>query len=427
MRYALKNMFILSGHEDMAPETGKAILVEDGRIRAIVPEGEIPADFPATDLGGQYLLPGLINLHVHIPSSGKPTKKKTNYNALAALLCLAPVRAVIRAMCRDLAKQELLSGTTTIRAVGGVRDFDTALRDQINAGKVIGPRILAANYAVSVPGGHMTGSVALPANSPEEAAQMVRDLAKTRPDLIKLMITGGVLDAEVVGEPGILKMPPEYVKAAADEAHRLGYKVAAHVESTQGMLVALENGVDTVEHGGAPTDEVMALFHKTGSVLVATLSPAVPFTKLTTFGNMSGTDIINGKALFDHMVACIKACLAEKIPVGLGTDTGCPFITHYDMWRELMYFVQYIGVTPAFALYSATELNAKIAGLEQETGTVDAGKSADFMVVKRNPLEDLTALREPSAVVFRGDIIRDPKPKKMPLVEELLDGVMGLK
>ena len=171
----------------------------------------------------------------------------------------------------------------------------------------------------------------------------------------------------------------------------------------------------------------MALFHRTGSVLVATLSPAVPFTKLTNFGNMSGTDITNGKALFDHMVACIKACLAEKIPVGLGTDTGCPFITHYDMWRELMYFVQYIGVTPAFALYSATELNAKIAGLEQEIGTVDAGKSADFMVVKRNPLEDLTALREPSAVVFRGDIIRDPKPKKMPLVEELLDGVMGLK
>ena len=427
MRYALTNMKILNGHADMVPVAGQAILVDDGRITAIVAQDAVPPEYPAVDLGGRYLLPGLINLHVHIPSSGKPTKKKVNYSKVAALLKFGVVRAVVRAMCASNARQQLLSGTTTIRAVGGVLDFDTDLRDKINAGKVTGPRILAANTAISVPGGHMTGSVALPAHSPEQAAQMVRDLDRQKPDLIKLMITGGVLDAEIPGEPGVLKMPREYVKAAVDEAHRLGSKVAAHVESTEGMQVALENGVDTLEHGGKPTEQVLKLFHETGAALIATLSPAVPFAVMDqAVTGMSDTDLINGKALFTYMRECIDACLEENIPVGLGTDTGCPYITQYDMWRELWYFSHYCGVTPAYAIHTATQINARLVGLDGETGTVDVGKSADFMVVERNPLEDLQALRHPTEVVFRGKLLHDPKPKKFAAVERELDKLLTL-
>ena len=427
MRYALTNVKILNGHRDMVPVSGQAILVDDGRITAIVAEDAVPQGYPAVDLGGKYLLPGLINLHVHIPSSGKPSKKKKDYNKIAALLKFGVVRSVVRAMCASNARQQLLSGTTTIRAVGGVLDFDTDLRDKINAGKVTGPRILAANTAISVPGGHMTGSVALPAHSPDQAAQMVRDLDRQKPDLIKLMITGGVLDAEIPGEPGVLKMPREYVKAAVDEAHRLGYKVAAHVESTEGMLVALENGVDTLEHGGKPTEQVLKLFHETGAALIATLSPAVPFAVMDqAVTGMSDTDLINGKALFTYMRECIAACLAENIPVGLGTDTGCPYITQYDMWRELWYFSHYCGVTPACAIHTATQINARLVGLDGETGTVDVGKSADFMVVERNPLMDLQALRNPTEVVFRGKFLRAPKAKKFAAVERELDKLLTL-
>lgn len=425
MKYALMNMTILNGHADMIPQNGLAILVNGEIIEKIIPEGEIPAGYEVYDLAGATILPGLINMHVHIPASGKPKKKKTDYSKLAALLKFGIVRAVVRAMCASFVKTELLSGTTTIRAVGGVMDFDTRLRDEINNGKKSGPRILAANYAVSVPGGHMTGSVALPAHSPEEAAQMVTELSETKPDLIKLMITGGVLDAVVPGEPGILKMPPEYVKAACVRAHELGYTVAAHVESTEGMVVALENGVDTIEHGGKPTDETVRLFKERGAALIATLSPATPFSVMDQItSGISDTDLINGKALFSHMVECVNRCLQEGIPVGLGTDTGCPYITHYDMWRELFYFVKYCHVTPAFAIHTATQVNAEIAGIDDITGTVDEGKSADFMVVKDDPLKDLFALQSPLMVVIKGKIIEKPSVKKYPEVEKNLRIVM---
>ena len=427
MKYALTNVHILNGHRDMTAVSGKAVIVEDGKIADIPDENAIPAGTETVDLGGRYLLPGLINLHVHIPSGGKPSKKKINYEKLAKLLKLGAARAVVQAMCADYAKQQLYSGTTTIRAVGGVLDFDTKLRDKINAGKKEGPRILAADWAISVPGGHMTGSVAMPAHSPEEAAAMVRALDRQKPDLIKLMITGGVLDAVVPGEPGILKMPREYIRAAAEEAHRLGYPVAAHVESTEGMLAALENGVDTLEHGGKPNDEVIRLFRETGAVLIGTLSPAVPFAVMdAAVTGMTETDLLNGKALFQNMRDCIRACLDNGIPVGLGTDTGCPFITHYDMWRELWYYCRYCDVTPAFALHTATELNARLVGIDGITGSVDVGKSADFLIADGNPLDDLTVLRTPYEVIFRGKRIRNPKPKKYPMVERELDQILAL-
>lgn len=423
MKYILKNMYILNGHADMQPVGGKAILVSDGKFEKIIPESEIPADIEVYDLKGGYLLPGLINLHVHIPSNGKPKKGRTDYNKIAALLKYGVARYVVQKMCASFVKLQLLSGTTTIRAVGGVLDFDTKLRDKIKSGDATGPRILAANYAVSVPGGHMTGSVALPAHSTEEAAQMVENLAKTKPDIIKLMITGGILDAEESGEPA-MKMPPEYVRAACDLAHQLGYKVAAHVESSEGMKVALENGVDTIEHGGKPTDEVIELFKKTGSVLVTTLSPAVPFAFMDqAVSGISDMDVKNGKMLFENMKNCAIRCLKEGVTVGLGTDTGCPYITHYDMWRELLCFVNCCGVTPQFAIHTATMINADIAGISSETGSIDEGKSADFMVVSKNPLEDIRVLRNPSAVAVFGKMITNPKPKKMPQVDRELDRI----
>lgn len=116
-----------------------------------------------------------------------------------------------------------------------------------------------------------------------------------------------------------------------------------------------------------------------------------------------------------------KACLARGIPVGLGTDTGCPFITHYDMWRELHYFVKYCGVTPTFALHTATLRNAQLAGLGGETGSIEEGKCADLIACRENPLEGFKALRELELVVRSGARIERPQIKKMPDVERELD------
>ena len=423
MNIAYTNGIILDGTEHMTPQSGKAILTESGVITDIVPDTAIPSGYEKIDLGGKYILPGLINLHVHLAGSGKPKEKQSDPVKLVRLITLnALMRHIGKKMVAGYAKTQLLSGVTTIRTVGGIADFDTFVRDKIHDGKLLGPRILASNMAVSVHGGHMAGSLAYEAATPEEAAAYVDKIAQDKPDIIKLMITGGVLDAEKVGEPGVLRMAPELVKAACDRAHTLGFKVAAHVESPEGVQVALENGVDSIEHGAKPTDEIINLFKEHNAFQVSTLSPALPFALFDRgISHATNEQQENGKIVFDGIISLAKTCLANGIPVGLGTDTACPYVTQYDMWRELCYYVKYCGVSETFALYSATLLNATLAGIGDETGSIKKGKKAEMIVTKENPLQNLQTLREPAMVIMRENIIRSPKVKKIPEVETELD------
>lgn len=423
MNIAYTNGIILDGTERMTPQSGKAILTEGGVITDIVPDTAIPSGYEKIDLGGKYILPGLINLHVHLAGSGKPKKKQSDPVKLVRLITSnALMRHIGKKMVAGYAKTQLLSGVTTIRTVGGIADFDTFVRDKIHDGKLLGPRILASNMAVSVHGGHMAGSLAYEAATPEEAAAYVDKIAGDKPDIIKLMITGGVLDAEKVGEPGVLRMAPELVKAACDRAHTLGFKVAAHVESPEGVQVALENGVDSIEHGAKPTDEIINLFKEHNAFQVSTLSPALPFALFNRgISHATYEQQENGKIVFDGIISLAMACLANGIPVGLGTDTACPYVTQYDMWRELCYYVKYCGVSETFALYSATLLNATLAGIGDETGSIEKGKKAEMIVTKENPLQNLQTLRDPAMVIMRENIIRSPKVKKIPEVETELD------
>ena len=424
MKFAYINGIILNGSEDMRPQKGMMILTDGEKIESVVPQtAKVPEGYQQVDLNGRYIMPGLINMHLHLPASGRPKKKEEdNVKKVRLLTGNALFRRIIRSMCERYAKTQLMSGVTTIRTMGGVLDIDSQIRDRIDQGKITGPRILAADMAVSVEGGHMAHSLAYAAHSQDEARSLVRKILKGRPDVIKLMITGGVLDAKAKGEPGELKMPAEYVKAACDEAHRAGLKVAAHVESTEGVRCALKNGVDTIEHGAVPDQEIIELFKERGACQIATISPALPFALFDrSISGVSEVAQYNGKIVFDGIIECARTCLENGIPVGLGTDTGCPYITHYDMWRELNYYHKYCGVSRAFALYTATKLNARLAGIGDVTGSIEEGKCADFVVTKENPLKDLQALRNIDMVVARGHIIRHPKVKKMPEVERQLD------
>ena len=128
-----------------------------------------------------------------------------------------------------------------------------------------------------------------------------------------------------------------------------------------------------------------------------------------------------GKIVFDGVIESAKTALANGIPVGLGNDVGCPYITQYDFWRELCYFHKYCGVSNQFALYTATLRNAQLAGVGDVTGSIEPGKSADFIVTKHNPLDDLRALQHLELVVCRGHVIKKPNPKRNKTVDALLD------
>lgn len=428
MKYAFVNGIILDGTKEMKPVSGKTVLTEGERIVDIVPDTEPVPGCEVIDLKGSYLLPGLIDLHVHLALDGKPPKPKkkskpVDYEKLYKLLTGNPViRGVVKRRVASFAKTEVMSGVTTIRTVGGALDFDAQVRDLIKEGKLVGPRIIASNTGISVPGGHFAGSIATAVSSPEEARELVRKISGTKPDLIKLMITGGVMDSDAKGMPGVLKMSPEIVKAACDEAHSLGYKVAAHVESSEGVKVALENGVDSIEHGAILSDEMIQLFKERKAVDICTLSPAIPYAEFPL--EESGAPQVakdNGRVVLDGIISCAKTCIENDIPVGLGSDVSCPFVVHYNFWRELCYFNTYIGRSTSETLYRATLGNAGIAGIADETGSIEVGKSADMIVVKKNPLEDLSVLRNVSMVIARGNLIRKPKHKTIIEVDEVLD------
>lgn len=423
MKYAYTNGKILDGTKDMQVREGLCILTENDRISDIVEADHIPQGYEVIDLGGKYIMPGLINMHVHLAGNGKPQKKqRDNEKLVRTLMGTALSRAIAYKVVCGFAKDELMSGVTTIRTVGGLGDFDTRLRDEIAEGKKVGPRILAANQGISVPGGHMAGSVAVAADSVDAALKQLAVAEQQKVDLIKLMITGGVLDAKEKGVPGELKMPPEMVRAVCEQAHKKGYLVSAHVESPQGVRVALENGVDSIEHGADVDEEVIQLFKDRGAFLCTTLSPALPYALFDrSITNATEVEQFNGNVVFEGIIACAKAALANDIPVVLGNDVGCPWITQYDFWRELYYFHKYVGVSNRFALYTATCRSAQMAGIGDKTGTIEKGKAADMIVTETNPLEDLRALRRVEMVVAGGTLIRNPKVKKKPQVEAELD------
>lgn len=422
MRIVLKNCSLLDGTKNMVLKKGVDISIENNTITEIGTVTTNSSD-KIIDLANKYVMPGLINLHVHLPANGKPKNKPLKADALAKFALSSKItRAFTLKLCQANAMQGLMSGVTTIRAVGGLDNIDTILRDKINNGKLEGPRIIASNYAIGVPNGHMVGSVARGAQTIEDAIKMIDELYSQGVDLIKLMITGGVMDAKVKGEPGRLMMQPDMIKACCDRAHSYGLKIAAHVQSPDGVKAALNNGVDSIEHGSVIDEELIKAYKENNAVMVCTISPALPMAKFKreTLGITEAVQF-NSNIVYSNMISGSKTALENNIAVGLGTDTGCPYTTHYNMWRELHYYKTKVGVSPEFALYSATLNNAKILGIDHITGSIEVGKCADILVSEANPLEDFRNISQPFMVIAKGKIYKNPVIKKYEKCEAELD------
>lgn len=405
-----------------------AIFVEDEKIVGIsYDENPDTRGYDVIDLNGKFVVPGLVNPHVHLFGTGMPSKVISGGNSQKAVMKIVNTKlgdAILGILVKSAARQQLLSGVTTVRAVGDFKYSDVKLRDKINSGKVIGPRLKVSGPAITVPGGHGDGTFSMTSDTEDGLRALVRKNKEAGVDFIKICVTGGVIDAKVRGEPGEVKMNEAQTAAVVDEAHKLGLRVASHTESFKGVEITAKTGVDTVEHGASLTPEMAEEMKKTSSAMVVTYSPALPLQKLDpSITKLDPICVYNTGIVVDNMTQGAKDCIENDILLGMGTDSSCPFATQYNMWREVYFFQKRVGVSNAYALSVATLNNAKVVGVDDVTGTIEKGKCADMIVMSRNPLDDLTALRNLDMIVVRGKIIENPRPKRNGNIERELDGI----
>lgn len=416
---------VYDGTFNMKLQNDVSIEIKDNKISRIG-SFEVDNKSKIIDLKGKYVVPGLINLHCHLPSSGKLRHKKLgDLKKLVDFITSNKLTKKIGVfLCKSQLKASINSGITTLRCVGGISDFDTTLRDKINSGKYFGPRLIVCNNAIGVEGGHMVGTVTLPAHNEDEIRSMIDNLYSQKVDAIKLMITGGVLDGTVPGHPGQLAMSENLVKAACDHAHKYGLKVIAHVEGSEGMNVAIRCGVDSLEHT-APFDEKLAPTLKTNNgALVLTLCPARPFIDLPPevvgYGEIAQ---INSSILYEGMIETYQLGKKYGINIGLGTDAGSTLVPFYDFYKELIAFSSYCDESSSYALHLGTLGNAKIAGVDSITGSIEVNKYADLLIVENDPILDLKNLGKPIMVFVRGKCIKKPKVKHLKKEDKLISQV----
>ncbi|WP_440111655.1 amidohydrolase family protein [Paenibacillus sp. QZ-Y1] len=394
--YALKNVNLIYGDSSRNLQKNMTILVnEQGLIQDIGKENDLhtPSHYTTIDLTGKYVMPGLINAHVHLFADGKPFSLSVSEGLLQfaydRILNTKFGRNVLKKRMKRNALTALHAGVTTMRSVGEFFYTDVQLRDEINNGDFVGPNLLVSGFFLSVTGGHGAPFLALVGDSPWEARRNVRINVKHGVDLIKICVTSGLTDAKMVGEAGRLHMTVDEVPAICDEAHKIDLRVAAHVESTEGVRVALQGGVDIIEHGSEMDDEIIRLYKNNPNALngytalIPTLQATYPSASLdTSVTKVSATVKENSRLVYDSMLTGVKQAIENDITIGIGTDAAMPYVTHYDMWREMDHYMRQANLNNKQVIDMVTRTNAKILGVDDVTGTVDIGKHADLIIME---------------------------------------------
>lgn len=391
MRIAYRADRLIDGVSDGMVEDA-AVLVEDGRIASVGPAGELSGDAETIDLGDATLLPGLIDAHVHLVWSA---------SAEPHSLVESEPRTVTALRCAENMRKHLEAGVTTVRDVGSTDGMAIDIARAVQLGVLPGPRVVAAGRAIAMTGGH-GWFLGQEADGPDAVRSAVRQEIKNGATCIKFMASGGVYGhAE---EPGSSQLTIEEMRAGVEEAHKAGKKVAAHAYSAEAINNALEAGVDSIEHGSFIDWETAEKMRDQGSYLVPTMSV---YAAMDEQGQELGApEYIQRKT--KEVVAATQEALQTAMEAGVkivaGTDCGAPGHPHGTLPMELRLMVE-AGATPLQAIQSGTSAAAELLGLEAETGSLEAGKSADIIAVGGNPLEDITELGKVELVVLKGEVV----------------------
>ncbi len=389
------------------PRTGNGapaiVLIEGKRIKAVLPAGAaVPEGATVIDLGDSTVLPGLIDSHVHLTGDpgGDYRSEAVETNEHAALVGAKNALLTVKA------------GFTTVRDLGSSMLTGFALRDSIAEGLVPGPRILAAGPALSIIGGHGDVSGFRPevaevldqkntCTGPTECAQRVREASKRGADVIKITATGGVLSQQARGL-GMHFTPPE-LESIATTAASLGLRVAAHAHGDDGIRGASAAGITSIEHATWASPETLKVMNARGTYLVPTLTALTGVSERV--GRHIYTPAVETKARQSLAMwgKQVQAARQAGVKIAFGTDAGV--FEHGRNAEEFRLLVDKGGMTQRAALVSATVTAAELLGLENEVGTIEAGKSADIIAVQGDPLNDPDSLRKMRFVMASGRII----------------------
>jgi imidazolonepropionase-like amidohydrolase len=385
------------------------VLIVDGRIRDVGEALEAPPGTPLLDLSGFTVLPGLIDMHTHLADRPGSTKDLSVYFGMTDEEQLA--------QGRDNVEKTLLAGFTSARDLGTYIAWnDKALRDEVNGGKIAGPRMQIAGYYLTVPGGG--GDLLVPGVAEEDVPARVRrgvarGAAQFREkaraaveggaDVLKVIASGAVL--AYGGVPGAPEMTPEELQAVAEVAHAAGLKMAAHAHGAQSVKEAILAGADTIEHASLIDDEGIAL---AGERKVALSMDVYNGDYIATEGKKQGwpEEFLrkNEETTEAQRQAFTKAYRAG-VPIVFGTDSAV--YPHGDNAKQFRIMVER-GMSPMDAIRSASSLAAHYMGWEDRVGAVVAGRFGDLVAVEGDPLSDITLLERPTAVVKGGLVFRAP-------------------
>ena len=403
---------LFDGRSD-SPTSPGLVLVRNGKFVA-VGKATLPADAQVIDLGDATVLPGLIDAHTHMSDELSEDWKKYELDVFKKPIPQVAIESV------QYAQRTLLAGFTTVRDVGSRDLLDVGLRNAINEGMAIGPRMLVAVTAIGSRGGHCDptagyrpdllkepGTSEGVASGPYEMRSAVRYNVKHGADVIKLCASGGVMSlADRVDSP---QLTQEEMNAAVDEAHALGRKAAAHAHGAEAAKRAVRAGIDSIEHGTFLDEEGLSLMKAKGTYLIYT--PTLCLAERMKRNGAPPEVVAKSAAADARQEQMFKMALARGVKTAFGSDAGaCPHGTQAEQFEHLVS----LGMKPAAALRSATYEDAKLLGIDDRLGSIEPGKVADLVAVRGDPIHDIKQMKSVFFVMKEGVIYR--RDAAVPLV-----------